>query len=185
MAYVMHQFMFWGWKSCTDEPNGGICPIVCIIRKTSFWWVAAACLEEVRHFWPSVITADTPALGTGLRLPDGDRLLVLDLIVDGEGVQDENLLEWISPGSSGKDPTWLQVLTGFSKGWYRGVRSQPGSAGRVLSSLGSERIAWEKMGAYTFKIWVRKPEPLPCWDPWRATFSHCVYGKQQLVMLSN
>lgn len=110
MAYVMHQFMFWGWKSCTDEPNGGICPIVCIIRKTSFWWVAAACLEEVRHFWPSVITADTPALGTGLRLPDGDGLLVLDLTVDGEGVQDENLLEWILPGSSGKDLTQLQVL---------------------------------------------------------------------------
>lgn len=40
-----------------------------------------------------MITADTPALGTGLRLPDGDGLLVLDLTVDGEGVQDENLLE--------------------------------------------------------------------------------------------
>ena len=39
-----------------------------------------------------MITAETPALGTGLRLPEGDRLLVLDLTVDEEGVQDENLI---------------------------------------------------------------------------------------------
>lgn len=37
-----------------------------------------------------MITTETPALGTGLRLPDGEGLLVFGLTVDGEGVQDEN-----------------------------------------------------------------------------------------------
>lgn len=42
------------------------------------------------------------------------------------------------------------------------VGVQAGSAGRVLTSLGRERITWEKMGAYNFKMWEHKPEPLHC-----------------------
>lgn len=52
-----------------------------------------------------------------------------------------------------------ELLTSYSKWWYRGMKSQPGSAGRVLSFLGTERIAWEKVGASILKMYMCNPEP--------------------------
>lgn len=75
------------------------------------------------------------------------------------------VVETLLRATADQPPLLKGSMSALTRGPCGQVGGQPGSAGRVLSSLGREKITWEQMGAYAFKMWEHKPELLPCLRP--------------------